>query len=164
MANPGAIDRHIVAGLKHEYTTIGDQGYARSADSLLAEFGLAHRNFRCQTPADIHTNDIVKKLNLIGSTDKSSLQSLLTSPGGNSPDDIHLDMWNSSVMTPTLFWRAPPAPISETMNNNARTPARTFSRKLARVQEINNGNLRRYYICGCCPRKPKKFETAEELM
>ncbi|KAJ6436243.1 hypothetical protein O9K51_11226 [Purpureocillium lavendulum] len=164
MANPGAIAHHIVTGLKHECTTIGDQGYARSADSLPAEFGLAHRNFRCQTPADIHTNDIVKKLNLIGSTDKSSLQSLLTPPGGISPDDIYLDVWNSSAMTPPLFWRAPPAPFSETGNNNTCTPVRTFSRKLTRVREIKNGNLRRYYICGCCPRKPKKFETAEELM
>ncbi|OAQ58455.2 C2H2 finger domain-containing protein [Pochonia chlamydosporia 170] len=80
------------------------------------------------------------------------------SPCGASPTSC-----NSPYMTPgsvVLTSRTSISVMGETYERNISS---TGSRKLAGVQKSRGSKVQRVYLCGCCPKKRKKFETAEDL-
>ncbi|KAL3962470.1 hypothetical protein ACCO45_003993 [Purpureocillium lilacinum] len=91
MASSHADDRPSFKRRDTGSTANGDEGYAsyastdRSRDSVPTEFGLHHSKFHFQSPADIHTDNILKKLDPIRSAEKSPPRSLLTSSVSDLP-------------------------------------------------------------------------------
>lgn len=79
------------------------------------------------------------------------------SPGGPSPT------CTSPYTTPASLNPSPRASVSSRAPLHARSPSGASPRKLAEPQKPAGSKLQGFLMCECCPKKPKKFETAEEL-
>ncbi|RCI09934.1 hypothetical protein L249_8375 [Ophiocordyceps polyrhachis-furcata BCC 54312] len=84
------------------------------------------------------------------------------SPGGVSPGGISPTSCSSPYATPTSLTHSP---RSARVSAQGRAAASAVSpRKLGDVQKSGGGSkLQGFLMCDCCPKKPKKFETKEEL-
>jgi len=85
------------------------------------------------------------------------------SSGGLSPVDV---MGNSPYSTPISLGHSPCAPFGRGPHQrNPSSENRLASpRKVVEVPKATSSkNKGGFYMCACCPKKPKKFETAEEL-
>ncbi|KAH6986335.1 hypothetical protein BKA56DRAFT_309945 [Ilyonectria sp. MPI-CAGE-AT-0026] len=80
------------------------------------------------------------------------------SPGGISPTSC-----NSPYTTPMSLNPSPRNSISGRSAMHARTVSSASSRKIGEVQKSGGPKLQEFFMCDCCPKKPKRFETAEEL-
>lgn len=80
------------------------------------------------------------------------------SPGGISPTSC-----NSPYTTPMSLNPSPRNSISGRSAVHARTVSSASSRKIGEVQKSGGPKLQEFFMCDCCPKKPKRFETAEEL-
>ena len=78
------------------------------------------------------------------------------SPGGMSPT------CSSPYATPISLNPSPRTSISGRSAIHTRTVSGASPRKLNEMQKPGS-KLQGFYMCDCCPKKPKKFETAEEL-
>lgn len=85
------------------------------------------------------------------------------SPGGTSPGGISPTTCSSPYTTPASLTHSPRASISGRGGAHARTTSGVSPRKLTEIQKPSGSKLQGFYMCECCPKKPKKFETAEEL-
>ena len=83
------------------------------------------------------------------------------SPGAASPERISPTSGNSPYTTPSSQNHSPRTSISGRGNAHGRAIA--GQRKIADVQKPTGTKIQRVFMCECCPKKPKKFETAEEL-
>ncbi|KAF4508123.1 hypothetical protein G6O67_004544 [Ophiocordyceps sinensis] len=81
----------------------------------------------------------------------------VTSPGGISPTSC-----NSPYPTPASLTHSPRASLSGRASTHGRAATGASPRKLD-VQKPGSSKLQGFFMCECCPKKPKKFETAEEL-
>ncbi|KAK7426262.1 hypothetical protein QQZ08_007292 [Neonectria magnoliae] len=80
------------------------------------------------------------------------------SPGGISPTSC-----NSPYNTPMSLNPSPRNSISGRGAAHSRTVSGASSRKMPDVQKPGGPKLQEFFMCDCCPKKPKRFETAEEL-
>ncbi|KPM35149.1 hypothetical protein AK830_g11421 [Neonectria ditissima] len=80
------------------------------------------------------------------------------SPGGISPTSC-----NSPHTTPMSLNPSPRNSISGRGAAHSRTVSGASSRKIPEVQKPGGPKLQEFFMCDCCPKKPKRFETAEEL-
>lgn len=80
------------------------------------------------------------------------------SPGGVSPTSCH----NSPYTAPMSLNASPRTSISGRGAAHARTVSSASSRKME-VPKSSLPKLQDLFMCDCCPKKPKRFETAEEL-
>lgn len=80
------------------------------------------------------------------------------SPGGISPTSC-----NSPYTTPISLNPSPRNSISGRSAMHARTVSSASSRKMGEAQKSGGPKLQEFFMCDCCPKKPKRFETAEEL-
>ncbi|RDA84184.1 hypothetical protein CP533_4058 [Ophiocordyceps camponoti-saundersi (nom. inval.)] len=86
------------------------------------------------------------------------------SPGGVSPGGISPTSCSSPYATPTSLTHSPRSSISARVSVQGRAPPAVSPRKLADVQKSGGtSKLQGFFMCECCPKKPKKFETMEEL-
>ncbi|PFH56005.1 hypothetical protein XA68_17220 [Ophiocordyceps unilateralis] len=85
------------------------------------------------------------------------------SPGGVSPGGISPTSCSSPYATPTSLTHSPRSSISARVSAHGRAPAAMSPRKLGDEQKPANSKLQGFLMCECCPKKPKKFETMEEL-
>ncbi|KAI1812003.1 hypothetical protein GGS20DRAFT_56423 [Poronia punctata] len=86
------------------------------------------------------------------------------SSGGMSPVDVINT--NSPYNTPISIGHSPCTPFSRGLHqrNLSNENRLTSPRKVGEVPKATISKAKAgYYMCNCCPKKPKKFETAEEL-
>ncbi|KAI8634421.1 hypothetical protein F5Y19DRAFT_487830 [Xylariaceae sp. FL1651] len=104
-------------------------------------------------------NTSISSLNSLGGRSPSGLSS-----GGLSPVDI---MANSPFNAPISLGYSPCAPFARlphqrnlsSENRQLASPRKVNEVSKASISKLQGGFL----MCECCPKKPKKFETAEEL-
>lgn len=84
------------------------------------------------------------------------------SPGGLSPVD---GLCNSPFNTPISLAHSPHSSIARVPHQRQVSDSRPMSspRKLTELSKSSISRIQGFYMCECCPKKPKKFETAEEL-
>ena len=80
------------------------------------------------------------------------------SPGGTSPTVSTSPGTMSVSLNPS-----PRGSISDRPPAHARTMSSNGSKKLDGMSKSVGSKLQDFFMCECCPKKPKKFETAEEL-
>ncbi|KAI1438948.1 hypothetical protein GGR50DRAFT_685030 [Xylaria sp. CBS 124048] len=103
-------------------------------------------------------NTSISSLNSFGGRSPSELSSRALSPVefmSNSPYNSLTSLGHSSVP----FGRGP---HQQNMSNDSRqlaSPRRVVEVPKASITKIQGG----FFMCECCPKKPKKFETPEEL-
>lgn len=85
------------------------------------------------------------------------------SPGGFSPGGISPPAGNSPYSTPGSLNPSPRTSISGRSAVHTRTISGSSPRKLTEVSKPTGSKVQNFFMCECCPKKPKKFETAEEL-
>ncbi|KAM4066316.1 hypothetical protein HRG_000430 [Hirsutella rhossiliensis] len=85
------------------------------------------------------------------------------SPGGASPGGISPTSCNSPYPTPASLTHSPRASMSGRTSTHGRAATGASPRKLTDAQKPGSSKLQGFFMCECCPKKPKKFESAEEL-
>ncbi|KJZ79719.1 hypothetical protein HIM_01188 [Hirsutella minnesotensis 3608] len=85
------------------------------------------------------------------------------SPGGVSPGGVSPTSCNSPYATPASLTHSPRTSATARVPAQGRTGPAASPRKLTDVQKPGSSKLQGFLMCECCPKKPKKFETAEEL-
>ncbi|KAG5927558.1 hypothetical protein E4U42_002107 [Claviceps africana] len=85
------------------------------------------------------------------------------SSGANSPGGISPTGSNSPYTTPASTNHSPRTSISGRSTAHGRNMSATSPRKMADMQKPSGSKVQPLYMCECCPKKPKKFDTAEEL-
>lgn len=95
------------------------------------------------------------------------------SPGGLSPGALSGGLspiatdpsCSSPYSTPMSTNPSPRASLSRAPHQRTFSDGRPFAspRKLTEVSKPNGAKIQGFFMCECCPKKPKKFETAEEL-
>jgi len=92
------------------------------------------------------------------------------SPGGMSPGGIsptEASMCGSPYATPISLTASPRSTFARTPHH--RTLSEHQNRMLASPRKVSelpkpaSSKIQGFLMCDCCPKKPKKFETAEEL-
>ncbi|KAH7312737.1 hypothetical protein B0I35DRAFT_356707 [Stachybotrys elegans] len=84
------------------------------------------------------------------------------SPGGFSPGGLSPTSCHSPYNTPISLNPSPRASISRAPVHSRNVSAAS-PRKINEVQRPGGSKFKDFFMCECCPKKPKKFETAEEL-
>ncbi|KAG5989234.1 hypothetical protein E4U54_004389 [Claviceps lovelessii] len=85
------------------------------------------------------------------------------SSGANSPGGISPTCSNSPYTTPASVNHSPRNSISGRSTAHGRNISATSPRKMVEIQKPSGSKIQPVYMCECCPKKPKKFDTAEEL-
>ncbi|EFY92098.1 hypothetical protein J3459_014922 [Metarhizium acridum] len=85
------------------------------------------------------------------------------SPGAASPGGVSPTSCNSPYTMPASLNHSPRNSVSGRSHTHGRTISGTSPRKLADIQKPAGSKVQRVFMCECCPKKPKKFDTAEEL-
>ncbi|KAG5979369.1 hypothetical protein E4U55_005247 [Claviceps digitariae] len=84
--------------------------------------------------------------------------------GANSSRGVSATCSNSPYTTPTsIMHHSPRNSMSGTSNLPGRKMSSTSPRKMADVQKPAAPKVEPLLMCSCCPKKPKKFNTAEQL-
>ncbi|KAH8677642.1 hypothetical protein BX600DRAFT_430977 [Xylariales sp. PMI_506] len=84
------------------------------------------------------------------------------SPGGLSPVER---MSSSPFNTPVSLTHSPHSSLAGVTHQHQANDTRQMSspRKPTELPKASMSRIQGFYMCECCPKKPKKFETAEEL-
>lgn len=85
------------------------------------------------------------------------------SPGVTSPEGISPTSCSSPYPTPASLTHSPRTSVSGRPSTHSRATSGASPRKLTDMQKPGMSKLQGFLMCECCPKKPKKFETAEEL-
>ncbi|KAL0934548.1 C2H2 finger domain-containing protein [Colletotrichum truncatum] len=91
------------------------------------------------------------------------------SPGGLSPGGISPNGTDPSCSSPysasMSLNHSPRGSLSRAPHQRNISDSRPLAspRKLAEVSKPGSTKISGFFMCDCCPKKPKKFETAEEL-
>ncbi|CAG9951983.1 unnamed protein product [Clonostachys rosea f. rosea IK726] len=84
------------------------------------------------------------------------------SPRGQSPSGISPTSTASPYTTPKSLNPSPRGSISGRATGHHRNVSGASPRKIPRNTEAW-AKMQGFFMCECCPKKPKKFETAEDL-
>ncbi|KAI3323897.1 hypothetical protein HD806DRAFT_522432 [Xylariaceae sp. AK1471] len=125
--------------------------------SSLSTVSSATRSGSYVSTASLNTS--ISSLNSFGGRSPSGLSS-----GGLSPVDI---MANSPYNTPMSLGHSPCGPFGRgphqrnlsSENRQLASPRKVVEVPKATISKLQGG----FFLCECCPKKPKKFETAEDL-
>lgn len=85
------------------------------------------------------------------------------SPGGFSPGGISPTSCNSPYNTPISLNPSPRTSISGRTVVHTRNISGVSPRKPTEGPKMGGSKLQGFFMCECCPKKPKKFDTEEEL-
>ncbi|KAM5352858.1 hypothetical protein ACJ41O_005580 [Fusarium nematophilum] len=85
------------------------------------------------------------------------------SPVGISPGGISPTSCNSPYTAPVSLNPSPRTSISGRGSIHSRTVSGASTRKITEVQKPGGSKVQGFFMCECCPKKPKRFETVEEL-
>lgn len=84
------------------------------------------------------------------------------SPGAYSSGGVSPTSGNSPYTTPMSLNPSPRGSISTRAPVHSRNASSTTPRRLPEMHKPGGSKVH-FYMCECCPKKPKKFETHEEL-
>ncbi|TQV95110.1 hypothetical protein V2A60_009823 [Cordyceps javanica] len=84
------------------------------------------------------------------------------SPGGISPNGVSPTSTGSPYATASSLNPSPRGSISRAPVHS-RAPSGSSPRKVGEPGKAAVTKLQGFYMCECCPKKPKKFDSAEEL-
>ncbi|KAK5989488.1 hypothetical protein PT974_11011 [Cladobotryum mycophilum] len=84
------------------------------------------------------------------------------SPGAMSPGGLSPTSSTSPYNTPISLNPSPRTAVNRAPMHT-RTVSGASSRKLGDMQKPSGAKFQGFFMCECCPKKPKKFETREEL-
>jgi hypothetical protein len=85
------------------------------------------------------------------------------SPVGPSPGGISPTSCNSPYTAPVSLNPSPRTSISGRGSIHSRTVSGASTRKITEVQKPGGTKVQGFFMCECCPKKPKRFESLEEL-
>jgi hypothetical protein len=85
------------------------------------------------------------------------------SPVGPSPGGISPNSCNSPYAAPVSLNPSPPTSISGRGSIHSRTVSCASTRKITEVQKPGGTKVQGFFMCECCPKTPKRFESLEEL-
>lgn len=85
------------------------------------------------------------------------------SPGAHSSGGVSPTSGNSPYTTPMSLNPSPRGSISARTPVHTRNVSSTTPRRLPEMQKPGGSKVQGFFMCECCPKKPKKFETHEEL-
>lgn len=85
------------------------------------------------------------------------------SPGAYSSGGVSPTSGNSPYATPISLNTSPRGSISTRTPTHSRTVSNATPRRLPEMQKPAGTKMQDFVMCECCPKKPKKFETREEL-
>ncbi|KAF7561550.1 hypothetical protein G7046_g2591 [Stylonectria norvegica] len=110
-----------------------------------------------------HSNSYMSGLSMPASSIVTANSYGRRSPTNFSPGGISPTSCTSPYNTPVSLNPSPRTSISGRGSIHTRTVSATSPRKLTEVQKLGGPKIQGFLMCECCPKKPKKFETAEEL-
>lgn len=85
------------------------------------------------------------------------------SPSGNSSGGVSPISGNSPYTTPKSLNPSPRGSISTRAPLHTRNVSNSTPMRLPEMQKPGGSKMQAFFMCECCPKKPKKFETHEEL-
>ncbi|KAH7140470.1 hypothetical protein B0J13DRAFT_638191 [Dactylonectria estremocensis] len=85
------------------------------------------------------------------------------SPVGLSPGSVSPISCNSPYITPVSLNPSPRTSISGRGSIHYRNVSGASTRKITEVQKPRGTKMQGFFMCECCPKKPRRFETVEEL-
>jgi hypothetical protein len=85
------------------------------------------------------------------------------SPVGPSPGGISPTSYNSPYTAPVFLNPSPQTSISGRGSIHSRTVTGASTRKITELQKPGGTKVQGFFMCECCPKKPKRFESLEEL-
>ncbi|GKU09818.1 unnamed protein product, partial [Fusarium langsethiae] len=85
------------------------------------------------------------------------------SPVGPSPGGITPTSCDTPYTAPVSLNPSPRTSISGRGSIHSRTVSGASTRKITEVQKPGGSKVQGFFMCECCPKKPKRFETPEEL-
>lgn len=172
-SSPPREDGHVLRSM----SSMGDLQSRRASNLLSAHAYRTHSNHGSvsSTSSAFRNGSYASTLSSTLSLGASSMTSMSSydrlSPGGMSPGRISPSAefgGDSSFIN--LTNRSPRGSISRIQHQRTLSESRplTTARKLS---DVSNGHSKHHsvpkvagvYICQCCPKKPKKFDTSEEL-
>ncbi|KHN94373.1 Zinc finger, C2H2-type/integrase, DNA-binding protein [Metarhizium album ARSEF 1941] len=109
------------------------------------------------------SNSYISTMSMAPSSATTTTSFSRRSPGAASPGGVSPTSCNSPYTTPVSLNHSPRNSISGRGGVHGRTVCGTSPRKLADIQKPAGAKVQRLFMCDCCPKKPKKFDTAEEL-
>lgn len=109
------------------------------------------------------SNSYISTMSMAPSSATTTTSFSRRSPGAASPGGVSPTSCNSPYTTPASLNHSPRNSISGRGSTHGRTVSATSPRKLADIQKPAGSKVQRVFMCECCPKKPKKFETPEEL-
>ncbi|GAW15857.1 hypothetical protein ANO14919_052790 [Xylariales sp. No.14919] len=126
--------------------------------SSLSSVSSAGRSASYVSTASLNTN--LSSLNSFGGRSPSGLSSGGLSPvdmmAANSPYNTPISLGHPSCAP---FGRGPHQRNISSENRQLASPRKVVEVPKATISKLQGG----FFMCECCPKKPKKFETAEEL-
>lgn len=108
------------------------------------------------------TNSYVSTPSATSATTASAATFDHRSPRGLSPNAVSPTS-APSPYTPTMSADPSPRTVSGRNLPQGRSTTGSSPRKVAEVQKPGGSKIQGFYMCDCCPKKPKKFESLEEL-
>jgi hypothetical protein len=108
------------------------------------------------------TNSYVSTPSATSATTASAATFDHRSPRGLSPNAVSPTS-APSPYTPTMSADPSPRTVSARNLPQARSTTGSSPRKVAEMQKPGGPKIQGFYMCDCCPKKPKKFESQEEL-
>ncbi|TWU78455.1 hypothetical protein ED733_008893 [Metarhizium rileyi] len=109
------------------------------------------------------SNSYISTMSMAPSSATTATSFSRRSPGAASPGGVSPTSCNSPYTTPASLNQSPRNSISGRANTHGRTVSGTSTSKLADMQKPTGPKVQRVLMCECCPKKPKKFDTADEL-
>lgn len=99
----------------------------------------------------------------IPSTQSSAAAYSHLSPGGLSSNGVSPTASHSPYGSAMALNPSPRGSISRGTPSHSRAPSGSSPRKIGELGKMGVTKLQGFYMCECCPKKPKKFDTTEEL-
>ncbi|KKZ60257.1 hypothetical protein EMCG_05014 [[Emmonsia] crescens] len=164
----------------HTSTSNGDLDQRRTTGfpfngctSPSARYQPSHGSISSVSSTSLRTGSYASSTGLsVAASSMTSLSSFdRPSPGGISPTSELESSYENAFVNPGS--RKSLSAVASSRTPHHRDPAEAKSAPLVRNMSLPNNlsvskaappRINRLHICECCPKKPKKFETAEELL
>jgi uncharacterized Zn-finger protein len=108
------------------------------------------------------SSSYVSTLSIAPSTTATGTSYDVRSPGDYSTGAMSPTSCSSPYATPMSLNPSPQASATTRAPSHTRTVSATSPRKIE-AQKPVGAKIQGFFMCDCCPKKPKKFETREEL-
>ncbi|QPG98496.1 hypothetical protein C2857_007667 [Epichloe festucae Fl1] len=141
----------------------GDLGSRGSPTPRLTVMPQTYSVSSMSSAAISRSNSYISTMSIAPSSATTTTSHGRRSPGANSPGGMSPSSCHSPYTTPASINHSPRNSVSAKSNAHGRNVSGNSPRKMVDMQKPPGSKIQRVYMCECCPKKPKKFDTAEEL-